>query len=41
MKTPTIEKKIAKLPESLKLKAEGYIDALLDEAERYGGNIRC
>jgi len=32
MKTGTLEKKIAKLPESLKIRAEGYIDALLEEA---------
>jgi hypothetical protein len=31
METGTLEKKIAKLPESLKLKVEGYVDALLDE----------
>lgn len=29
METGTLEKKIAKLPENLKLKVEGYIDALL------------
>lgn len=29
METETLEKKIAKLPENLKLKVEGYIDALL------------
>jgi hypothetical protein len=33
METGTLEKKIAKLPESLKLKAESFIDALLDEAQ--------
>jgi len=33
METGTLEKKIAKLPENLKLKAEGYIDALLAEAK--------
>lgn len=30
MDTGTLEKKIAKLPEKLKLKVEGYVDALLD-----------
>ena len=30
METGTLEKKIAKLPENLKLKVEGYVDALLD-----------
>jgi hypothetical protein len=29
METGILEKKIAKLPENLKLKVEGYIDALL------------
>ena len=29
----TLEKKIAQLPESLRLKAESIIDALLDEAK--------
>ena len=29
METGTLEKKIAKLPENLKLKVEGYIDALI------------
>jgi hypothetical protein len=29
METGTLEKKIAKLPESLKLKVEGYVDTLL------------
>ncbi len=33
METATLEKKIAQLPENLKLKAEGYIDALLAEAK--------
>jgi hypothetical protein len=33
METATLEKKIARLPENLKLKAEGYIDALLAEAK--------
>ena len=33
METGTLEKKIAKLPKNLKLKAEGYIDALLAEAK--------
>jgi hypothetical protein len=28
----TLERKIAQLPDELKLKLEGYIDALLDEA---------
>jgi hypothetical protein len=31
METVTLEKKIAKLPENLKLKVEGYVDALLYE----------
>lgn len=31
METGTLEKKIAKLPENLKIKVEGYVDALLDE----------
>jgi hypothetical protein len=31
METGTLEKKIAKLPENLKLKVEGYIDALLSD----------
>jgi len=30
METGTLEKKIAKLPENLKLKVEGYVDALID-----------
>jgi hypothetical protein len=30
METATLEKKIAKLPESLKLKVEGCVDALLN-----------
>ena len=30
METGTLEKKIAKLPENLKLKVEGYVDYLLD-----------
>lgn len=33
MEAGTLEKKIAKLPENLKLKAERYIDALLEEAK--------
>jgi hypothetical protein len=33
MEPGLLVKKIAKLPEDLKRKAEGYIDALLDEAE--------
>ncbi len=33
MEAATLEKKIAQLPENLKLKAEGYIDALLAEAK--------
>lgn len=36
METGTLEKKIAKLPDSLKLKVEGYVDALLyEEAEMF------
>jgi hypothetical protein len=31
MGTLTLEKKIAQLPADLKLKAEGYVDALLNE----------
>jgi hypothetical protein len=31
METGTLEKKIAKLPENLKLKVEGYVDALLNK----------
>jgi hypothetical protein len=31
MGTITFEKKVARLPEDLKLKVEGYIDALLSE----------
>ena len=31
MEPGTLEQKIAKLPQDFKLKAEGYIDALLDE----------
>lgn len=31
METGTLEKKLAKLPDDLKLKVEGYIDALLAE----------
>jgi len=34
METATLEKKIAQLPENLKLKAEGYIDSLLAEAKK-------
>jgi hypothetical protein len=30
MEAETLEKKIAKLPEKLKLKVEGYVDALFD-----------
>jgi len=30
METGTLEKKIAKLPENLKLKVENYVDALID-----------
>jgi len=33
METGTLEKKIAKLPENLKLKVEGYVDALLGEVK--------
>ena len=33
METGTLEKKIAKLPEPFKHRAEIYIDALLDEAK--------
>jgi hypothetical protein len=33
MEMETIEKKIAKLPENLKYKLEGYLDALLIEAK--------
>lgn len=36
METGTLENKIAKLPENLKLRAEGYIDALLEEAKEMG-----
>jgi hypothetical protein len=36
MEAGTLEKKIAKLPDSLKIKAEEYIDALLDEAKSMG-----
>ncbi len=35
MEQGTLEKEIAKLPDSFKLKLEGYIDALLDEADQY------
>ena len=34
MGTGTIEKKFDKLPDNLKLKVEGYIDALLEENNR-------
>lgn len=34
MKALTLEKKIAQLPEKLRLKAEKMIDAMLDEARR-------
>jgi len=34
----TLEKKIAQLPESLRLKAESIIDALLDEAKNMAKN---
>ena len=33
MEAATLENKIARLPENLKLKAEGHIDALLAEAK--------
>jgi hypothetical protein len=33
MEAGALEKKIANLPENLKLKAENYIDALLEEAK--------
>jgi hypothetical protein len=33
MQTGTLQKKIAKLPENLKLKVEGYVDALLGESK--------
>lgn len=39
MGTGTIEKKFEKLPESLKLKVEGYIDALLSEINGDKTNI--
>jgi hypothetical protein len=38
METATLEKKIAKLPENLKLKVEGYVDALID-AESQNGTL--
>jgi len=34
MEQGTLEKKIAKLPDSSKLKLEGYVDALLDEVKQ-------
>jgi hypothetical protein len=34
MEPGTLEKKIARLPDSLKVKVEGYVDALLDEANK-------
>ncbi|MDB5149736.1 MAG: hypothetical protein JWQ57_3756, partial [Mucilaginibacter sp.] len=33
MQTGTLQKKIAKLPENLKLKVEGYVDVLLGESK--------
>lgn len=39
METATLEKKIAKLPENLKQKLEGYVDALLDVASSYENTL--
>ena len=36
MGTGTLEKKIAKLPEKLKLKVEGYVDSLMAEEKLNG-----
>ncbi|HEY5326343.1 MAG TPA: DUF2281 domain-containing protein [Mucilaginibacter sp.] len=36
METGTLEKKIAKLPDSLKLKVEGYVDALIINTKGVG-----
>jgi len=33
METGTLEKKIAKLPDELKLKVEGYVDALMENEQ--------
>ncbi len=38
METGTLEKKIAKLQENLKVKVEGYVDALVD-AENQNGTL--